>query len=79
MPEHVWVTDRQRTVRFRDVRILRCTLCQKTARVCMRSMRPLDDKIADLKLPPCEGKPTQENLAALSDADFEAALRKDPV
>jgi hypothetical protein len=41
----------------------------------MRSNRPRADKIADLKMPPCEGKPAQEDLAALSDTDFEAALK----
>jgi len=75
MPEHTWETDDQRTRRFRDVLCLRCTACRKTARVSMRSNRPRADKIADLKMPPCEGKPAQEDLAALSDTDFEAALK----
>ena len=53
---HELEVDSFRTRRYRDVWVLRCTRCGTTARVGMRSRRPMSEKVAALNLDPCTGE-----------------------
>jgi hypothetical protein len=66
---HELETDRFLTRRVRDVRVLRCIRCGLMARVGMRSVGPLEAKVASLGLPPCPGvRPVVEPSEVPSEA-----------
>jgi len=56
---HELEVDSWMTRRYRDVWVMRCSRCNETFRVGMRSNRPMAEKLAAMGLGQCPGKPPE--------------------